>query len=237
MRIITHNAHWFFGYIAGENLFGREGFSSAVLKELALAYKHSSPDILCLQEIYSEEQAQQLSEIMEMQYYFIPCGRRDKYNGAVLSRPNNKLEVINVGKQNCDRFVVLIRFKREKTSLSIGLVHLLYPYSTDKAEIWEKHQAELNNLFEKSSKVDMILGDFNMLEDSSTYRWLLDKGFVNMVSFDPPNRVDHVFVRKGLHKLISQIQILPLDRTYISFEGRKVSLSDHPGILIELEEV
>lgn len=233
MRIITHNAHWFHGYIAGNGLFNTEKLTSIILDQLASVYKELSPDILCLQEVESEDQARKLAEIMGMQYCFIPHGKRKGYNGAILYGLDIELKVSNIGKQNCDRFIAFIQLPH----LSIGVVHLLYPYANESEEVWDKHCRELNLLFKNLPDVDVILGDFNMLEDAVNYHWLLDKGFMNLLKSDPHHRVDHIFIREKMRNIITLTQTLLSDKKFVSFEGRNVALSDHPGSLMELEGI
>ena len=238
-RLVSHNSYWFQG---APSLWGEERTQThpRILTALAKFYQQLAPDILCLQEVPSEEEASRLAEELGMQATFARGGRRPAYGGAVLWHGSDAEVEDLTGYCDTAAFerICLVLHGTGPEGRTIVNVHL----SSNRyapGRIGEPVRlAELQALFAACPQPDIIAGDFNATPGSSAYRDMVDRGFVEcgalacLPAKPDERRVDYIWIRKPGRLQVKPTEFQPLE--FLLDADSKTRLSDHPPIIAHL---
>lgn len=174
ITIMAHNVFWFQGVPFATDAPPEPRLD--ILEKLCALYKGIQPDVLCLQEIQSEETARLVAAQLEMEYLFRAGGGYPQYGGATFSR--RPMEEIPLPEDTSpDRILIGTRVRFEGgRKLNIMNIHL--PSNRQRgAEGGQKQRLlEVSRAF---GEMDVLLGDFNERPDGPCAALLKKNGFVD----------------------------------------------------------
>jgi endonuclease/exonuclease/phosphatase family metal-dependent hydrolase len=237
--LVSHNSYWFQG---APSLWGEERTHPhpLILTALTRFYRQLAPDILCLQEVPSEEEASRLAEGLGMHSAFAPGGRRPDYGGALLWQGFDA-EVENLtgyGDTAAFERMCLVLQGTVADGLTVVNVHLSSNRYAPGREGDPVRLAELQALFAACPHPDVIAGDFNATPGGLVYQDMVARGFVECGSLAcvparaDERRVDYIWIREA-----RRLQVEPTDFQPAGFlldKNSQTRLSDHPPIIAQL---
>tara|TARA_B100000809_G_scaffold262809_1_gene314642 strand:+ start:692 stop:1447 length:756 start_codon:yes stop_codon:yes gene_type:complete len=237
--LVSHNSYWFQG---APSLWGEERTQSHphILAALTRFYRQLAPDILCLQEVPSEEEASRLAEELGMQATFARGGRRPAYGGAVLWHGSDAEVEDLTGYGDTAPFerMCLVLQCTGPEGLTIVTVHLSSNRYAPGREGDPVRLAELQALFAACPQPDVIAGDFNATPSGLVYQDMVARGFVECGSLAcvpaiaNERRVDYIWIREARRLLVEPTDFQPAG--FLLDRNSQTRLSDHPPIIAQL---
>ena len=243
MRVLTHNVYWFQG---NPPVWGTEQVKAApeIVEQLAKLYRDARADVMCLQEVHSDDPCRRIAERLGVSTLLrVPGGSRPEYGGAVLPRGDVELRDLTRSERFVhERIHMRARVRWNGTPLEIAVLHLpSNRYAPDPAAAERARIAELDRVFSASPNPLIVLGDLNSTPDAELYRYMLLRGFVDAATAsgaaERPNRIDYIWLHETIADRLVAYEVLDsglFRRTQP--DGSVRALSDHPPLLVELAE-
>lgn len=247
LRILTHNAYWFQG---SPSLWGEERPCAHhdVLLSLAQLYDSLAPDVLCLQEVYSTEDAEWLGDRLSMTGCHSPGGRLTDYGGAVLVKDANA-RVANCtfgdGHANPDFERVCFRTELPWPSgrkLIVVNVHLPSNRFADAQQAARQREKELEQVLRATPRPDVIAGDLNSVPGQEVSRLLTGAGFLDAAvlagrdgqpTTPGRRRIDYVWIHANHGQALADYEVIDDERISARALGTQF-LSDHFPVCVTL---
>lgn len=239
ITLISHNTYWFQG---APSLWGQERTQAhpRVLHALAALYRRLAPDVLCLQEVPSNDVATRLARDLNMQVAFAQGGARTQYGGAVLWRgfEADAEDLTRAGGGTAFERMCLGLRGAGPEGLNIVNVHLSSNRFAPDGEGDRVRLAELAALFASCPAPDIVVGDFNATPGGTVYTSMATRGFVECGTqacrevVPKKRRVDYVWIRSA-----TRLETEPLLFEPSGFEldaDSGIQLSDHPPVAVHL---
>lgn len=228
MVIWTHNAYWFQGAPSLWREERQEPHPEA-LKALIDLYRSLDADVLCLQEVPTEQVAQQVGDDLGMSVTFAAGGERTMYGGAILWREGLAAQVQDLSQMptslGCrfERICMVMTLNVDDSSVDICNVHLSSNRFAPQSNGEPVRLAELETLFAQIEAPSIIAGDFNARPDSTVYEMMRSRGYedphTGMVQ-----EIDYLW-QHGDTRIHTEPLLLPADFEIPGHAG--VALSDH----------
>jgi endonuclease/exonuclease/phosphatase family metal-dependent hydrolase len=232
LTLITHNVYWMQGMpFQGKNPGpGRR----EIIDGLAALYRSLAPDVICLQEVQSEEAAQDIFSTLKVRGHYTRGGTFPQYGGSVLC---NFADVVSRA-ENVERHWTKVRvMPADSSPLNVCSVHL--PFGADKQNI---RIAELQVMVSSPPRPEIVCGDFNSLMDSEVHAEMVRQGYVDcaiesgcehIASTTNPSgrRIDYVWIDSSLRNRLKGYRVIGAERLDL---GGGRFLSDHLPVLVNL---
>mgnify|MGYP006413229327 CR=1 FL=1 len=239
LSVVSHNCYWFQG---APSLWGQERNQAhpRIVEALTRLYRQLAPDVLCLQEVPSEEAAQCLADGLGMQVAFARGGTREAYGGSVLWRGlDAEAEdlTFSSGVAVFERVCLVLRGKGPQSDWRLANVHLSSNRYAPGRKGDPVRLAELQALF-ADCQPDVVAGDFNATPGSPAYLDMEARGYTQggVLACEPvapeERRVDYIWIRDP-----GQFAARPADfkpASLVLAADADTQLSDHPPIITHL---
>ena len=235
MTLVSHNAYWFQG---APSLWGQERAQAhpRVVDALAALYRRLAPDVLCLQEVPSEDITRRLAGDLGMQAVFAVGGKRTAYGGAVLWH-GFEAEIEDLtqirGGPAFERMCLVLRSTGPE-GLTIVNVHLSSNRFAADGDGDTVRLSELETLFAACPMPDVVVGDFNAAVGGNVYNSMTARGYVEcgtqacLMMTPRERRVDYVWIHPS-----TRLESVPpaIEASHFGLENdSSAQLSDHPPI-------
>ncbi|HDI75063.1 MAG: hypothetical protein DRJ52_10220 [Thermoprotei archaeon] len=230
LKIVSHNAFWFQGSSFTGEKPGEP--SKEVLERLIEIYSLLNPDVLCLQEVQSRKVAEDISEKLNMKWFYAPGVLFREYGGAIfLKRYINVLDY-QYSRENITRMWQKLKIKLASgETLVLCNIHL--PSGRllgEKSSTYRLH--DLEQVFIKGEYPDIIVGDFNEPPWGLVYEYMLAKEYTDIAMGEEPTilrglRVDYIWVRKKVLKTVLDYFVYK----NMLLTEKNIFLSDHYPIV------
>jgi endonuclease/exonuclease/phosphatase family metal-dependent hydrolase len=240
---VTHNAHWFQG---APRLWedDRRLPHPFVFQRLARLYEALKPDVLCLQEVSTQESVVALEKQLGMRGTFAFGGMRSEYGGAILVRRGEtsfadfsctRVDAERVFERICMRALLNLG-DRSFRVVNIHLSSNRYAPGRVGAPI---RMAEIQTLFAQVPDADVVMGDFNATPDSPVYQYMNDRGYVDP-GYRPEDaegeeRIDYIWVREPHGPGVRDYRVVQGNGFTVGDCDPPLRLSDHCPVVAELE--
>lgn len=239
VRLLSHNVFWFQGYpfTSDQPSVPRED----ILDGLAKLYVENNVDILCLQEVQSEEAAKAIASrigVLGEHYLYQAGGRLPQYGGAIFSRwPLQPLQIAEEGYQP-ERILLGATVQLpDGQSLRVANIHL----PSNRQLGAQGGKLRLLEAAKAADKADVIVGDFNMapptLLNESDYLDVAEVcGANNLVTQLYTYRGDQVWLTQKMKDKLRGFIFIPREKLDIhKKDSEKTLLSDHwpVGLLLD----
>lgn len=239
VRLLSHNVFWFQGYpfATDQPPAPRE----EIMDGLAKIYIENNIDILCLQEVQSEEAAKAIaSKIGELgeHYLYQAGGRLPQYGGAIFSRwPLQPLNIAEEGYQPERILQGATVLLPNGESLRVANLHL----PSNRQLGAQGAQVRLSEAAKAADKADVVVGDFNMRPPAL----LKERGYLDVAEICGANNlVTHLYTYRGdqvwlTEKMKDRLRgfiFIPREKLNIrKKDSEKTILSDHwpVGLLLD----
>lgn len=162
LTILSHNVFWFQGvpFLTDKPPEAH----SEVLSRLCAIYQQGKPDVICLQEIQSQETFERIATHLGMNGCYCPGTMLRQYGGATLWRSGHGALVRDSQSAlvPTQRMWQIVEIKGGDCGLRIGNVHLPSSRHLGREGAQAQRIAELNDLIScRETQPDVIVGDFN----------------------------------------------------------------------------
>lgn len=222
------------------------GVHETVFAQLIELYRSLSADLICLQEVHSQEVAEQLAKALNMRIHLTPGGHQPPYGVAVLWHPNATVEVTDLRGEATLPYRGWQRVTWRDGGKTLRLTHLHLPsprIATDQP-IEAVQADELNRfILESEFQSDVILGDFNAKPDLPHIRALAQQGYHDVAlhcgcgdqSTSSIRRIDQIWLSNALVQQPVTYRVIDLaSDAFKPHDETKKKLSDHQPLVIEI---
>jgi endonuclease/exonuclease/phosphatase family metal-dependent hydrolase len=240
LKVLCHNAFWFQGYPFPDEL--PSDADAEILESLCSIYADLNPDIICLQEVQSQEVFQGIRERLGMSGCYCPGGGLHQYGGAVLWRDSSARPVIDSRNSGAgtQRMYQIVETQGWGLPMQICNVHLPSQRQLGPRLAAEKRLSELLEVIEFGP--DLIAGDFNERDGLDLGKCLRRRGYIDSASTsghsDLPTglgggRGDYIWLKGYLRHHLLEYGVVGKER--LEFDGPgKLYLSDHLPLWVVL---
>lgn len=216
----------------------------ALLTALGPALEALAPDVVCLQEVWFEDDAQRvIAALQELGLRYVVHRASAAFlayesSGLVIASRHPlrdpHFDVFTSGRTptlpwHADWFsgkgVLTATVDTPSGSLRVATTHLQAGYGTSRYR--EVRMAQVAELVSFSEPPDVIAGDFNAPQDALEMR-IVQERWGLQVGLD--GGIDSVLVAAGQPTVRGQVRSSPI----ADIEGERVSVSDHPLLFIDL---
>ncbi len=242
MKIITHNTYWFQG---SPSRWGTEKIAAVpeVLDRLIYLYASVKPDIICLQEVHTEEIVKKISSSLSMNsWIYAPGGIFPEYGGCLLSTQNISLQDLSRhnGNPEHERVHLRAQISTPKGPLILAAIHLPSNRFTPSKEEGEKKRIEeLKKILHDSSRPDIVVGDMNAVEGSKPYRFMKESGYSEAAEITgipaKERHVDYMWIDDTIKDRVVSFQVIHQGNFLQKTPAGEIwQLSDHPPLIMEV---
>ena len=242
--VLSHNVFWFQGVPFPTDK--PPGPDMEILTRLCEIYGGVNPDVICLQEIQSEETFQAVSECLEMAGCYCPGRDLPQYGGAVFWRSDSGRESHNSlgSTAETQRMWQIVEADGVGDCLRICNVHLPSARQLGREKAARQRIDELQQAIRScEGGLDIIVGDFNERPGGPVGECMEKHGYVDAAvisnCMDQPtgigsSRGDYIWVRREMSACFSKYSVAA-KRELACGEAEKEYLSDHLPLWIMLE--
>lgn len=242
--ILSHNAFWFQGVPFPTDMPGAP--DTEILRRLCEMYRRINPDVICLQEIQSQEAFEMVSEHLEMPGCYC-CGKElPQYGGAVFWHAGRGGQLHDsCGSAACtQRMWQVVAVNGPNGSLRICNIHLPSQRQLSHERAAAQRLAELQCLIRScESGPDVIVGDFNEQRPGPTGKCLESHGYVDAAVLsddaDVPTtiseiRIDYTWIKREMNDSVLTYDVAGKQELACVDTGKQY-LSDHLPLWITVE--
>jgi exonuclease III len=243
VKILSHNTFWFQGV---PFLTDQPGSPDAtVIKSLCELYRAIDPDVICLQEIQSQQVLDQLSDLLGMQGYYSQGVSYPQYGGAILWRPGRGRLVAESKDTSLQvqRMWQIAEIEDGNSTMRVANVHL--PSGRQLGEEGAKKQrvSEIESLTcHFDNPLGVIAGDFNETTSGLVSKYLNQQEYVDCAVHTGCTgtstlfgaRIDYIWLGKQTRDRFHSFSILDPQKNLFPCDG-KTHLSDHLPLLLSIE--
>jgi len=249
LRIITHNIMYLQGV---PKLTSKEGsvkkdslkhnsLRSDIIRILVDFYQSLKPQIICLQEVSSIEDARKIAGPVKMKVYYESGKSNPKYGGAILidsSYASRRLSFSNSGKETFERGCLMVEVSNEDLSLSVFSLHLPSNVRRTPEEGNCVRLKELASALSFSPAI--IAGDLNQRPDQPVYQKLRKAGYLDAASILGKERIptcnkariDYVWIHKDADLRLEEYAVCEPPAILGLLAGKIKGVSDHLPLIV-----
>jgi len=242
IRILCHNVFWFQGVPFAADR--PKGPNRTVLASLVERYRAVEPDVVCLQEIQSEEAFRLVARALSMAGDYCPGVALAQYGGAVLRREGKRVaDARSVSGIISQRMWQMVDVPSGAGgSLRLCNVHLPSGRQVGKDAASLLRREELSVVLSHAKPPHLILGDFNEQPGGPLSEYLSERGYHDAALLaDRPaqptalggGRGDYIWVHETVLDAVAEYCVMPRESLATAIPG-KTFLSDHLPLWIAL---
>ncbi len=245
IKILTHNVYWFQGHPFSGDQPGQE--NPVILQRLCALYAQTEADLLCFQEIQSENVADKAFQATGMHGIYSPGNRYPHYGGLIAARSGYTLENRMVKAPSLrERSRMVATLSGFGGTLEIANLHLTSGRQSGPAQAGSARAREIEEfLFLHGNSADVLVGDFNENRDGGTVSRLLEaNGFVDAAvvsgqeatpaSVKSNARTDMIWLHQRRQKHLTGYGVIQGELIVEDLPG-KTFLSDHRPVWVTLD--
>lgn len=246
LTILSHNVFWFQGVPFATDQ--PPAPNKEVLKRLCAIYQEADADVICLQEIQSQEAFEAVSQQLGMQGCYCPGLALPQYGGALFWRGERGRALQN--SHSCavesQRMWQTAEMTGGHAGIKIGNVHLPSSRQLGEEGAAVQRVAEIEALLSSfEGGLDIIAGDFNEQPGGSVGRCLARHGYVDTAVLlnraDAPanlagGRGDYVWVKREMSERVRMYDIVNKQDFSCNIPDKSY-LSDHLPLWITMEDL
>ena len=243
--ILGHNVFWFQGVPFPTDR--PRGPDPEILRRLCAIYRKVHPDVICLQEIQSQETFDAVSEQLGMPGCYCRGGELPQYGGAVFWYPGGGRQIGDSQEASVktQRMWQIVEVNIAGCRLRICNIHLPSGRQIGPEQAAVQRMSELRQLLQNcETEPDIIVGDFNEQPGGPASEYLERHGYVDSAVLagrgDVPTNVgggrgDYIWIKRwwvdngSLNYDVADKQALECN------DGGKQYLSDHLPLWITVE--
>lgn len=221
------------------------GVNENVFAQLIELYRSLSADLICIQEVHSQEVADRLTKALNMRIHLTPGGHQPAYGVAVLWHPNASVEVANVN-DTTYRGWQRITWRDDGSTVSLSHLHLPSSRIATEQPIEAVQADELKRfIFDSDFQSDIILGDFNATPGMPHIQTLAQHGYHDAALHcgcgEQPTsgirRIDQIWLSNALVQQPVTYRVIDLASCeWKPQDNTKVKLSDHQPLVVEIRK-
>lgn len=244
IKILTHNVYWFQGHpFTGDR---PEQEHPIIFQRLCALYAQTGADLLCLQEIQSENVADKAFHATGMHGIYSPGNLYAHYGGMIAARSGYPLENRTVQAPSLrERSSLAATVSGFGATLEIANLHLTSGRQSGQGKAGLARAGEIGEFLSTyGNQTDVLVGDFNENRDGGTVSRLLEEnGFVDTAvvsgqeatsaSVKSHARTDMIWVHQRIQKYLTGYGVLH-EEFAVDDLPDKTFLSDHRPVWITL---
>ena len=180
ITILSHNAFWFQG--APFPTDTPPGPDIQIVKRLCAIYRRANPNVICLQEIQSQEAFALVCEHLEMQGCYCPGGQLPQYGGAVFWQGDRGLQILDSHTSGADtqRMWQILEVNGTNSRRRICNIHLPSGRQLGHEQAAARRLAELEESIRScQTQPEVIVGDFNEQPNGPASKCVEGHGYVD----------------------------------------------------------
>ncbi|HOE65492.1 MAG TPA: hypothetical protein PLO62_03110 [Candidatus Hydrogenedentes bacterium] len=242
LTVLSHNVFWFQGAPYAPEMPGMP--APEVLEGLLYVYRAFSPDVVCLQEIQSEDVFERVGEALGMDGAFCPGCVHDQYGGGLYWRSGRLLADGRAAAAPPQRMWQIAEVQADGGVWTLANVHLASARQLGPNAATCSRIEDLEGLLRAGERPHVIAGDFNEGPLGAASSYLMQRGYLDTALLTGhevestgvgKDRSDQIWLDEPAAQWIAGFQIVPWARLVFLQDGKRW-LSDHVPLVVQLEQ-